>query len=482
MDLNQFLLALRARRRAFYLVLAATVVTALAIALIVPKNYVATSTVLADARDAQSMVADGRGLSPRERAGYMQTQLDLIQSGKVAKRVVRDLKLTQLPGVREDYEAETGGLGTIEDWAAARLLDNMVADNSASNIITIQAGAKDPKLAAEIANGFSKAYIDVSLELRTEPSQEAAAWFEDQLKGMRAAVADAQSKLTAYQKENGIIGMDERSDVESATLAAISTQLLAARNETYDAQSRYKYAAEYLSGSSSTGASNVADALPAVMDSPSVQAIKAELIRAETRLEQSAGDLGPNHPAFQRNVSEVQGLREKLGSEMKKVVAGLANAAAHARKREEELKAAYTGQQKRLLASRDARVGLAVLTRDLENSQRSYDAALSRWLTNKVEGRAQATNLAVLTPAVAPIEPKSPKVGLIAGLAVLVGGLLAGGVVFLLESLDRRVRSRADLETRLAVPALGRLSKWQPAGGRLLPAPLHAGRALPNPW
>jgi chain length determinant protein EpsF len=480
MDLNQFLLALRARRRAFYLVLAATVITALAIALIVPKKYVATATVLVDAREQQSMSAESR-MSPRERAGYIQTQLDLIQSGKVAKRVVRDLKLAQMPGVREDYEAETGGLGTIEDWAAARLLENLVADNSASNIITIQAGARDPKLAAEIANGFSKAYVDVALELRTEPSREAATWFEEQLKGMRAAVANAQAKLTAYQKEKGIIGMDERTDVETATLAAISTQLLAARNETYDAESRYKHASEYLSGSSA-GASHTADSLPAVMASATVQAVKSELIRAETRLEQSAADLGPNHPAYQRNVSEVEGLRKKLASEMKKVVAGLANAAAQSRKREEELKAAYAAQQKRLLASRDARVGLAVLTRDMENSQRSYDAALSRWLTNKVEGRAQATNLAVLTPAIAPIEPKSPKVGLIAGLSVLVGGLLAGGVVFLLESLDRRVRSRADLETRLAVPALGRLSKWQPAGGRLLPAPMHAARALPNPW
>ena len=64
--------------------------------------------------------------------------------------------------------------------------------------------------------------------------------------------------------------------------------------------------------------------------------------------------------------------------------------------------------------------------------------------------------------------------------------MLAAGVVFLLETLDRRVRSRADLETRLAVPTLGRLSKWQPSGARLLAAPggsgSRASRALPHPW
>jgi hypothetical protein len=57
--------------------------------------------------------------------------------------------------------------------------------------------------------------------------------------------------------------------------------------------------------------------------------------------------------------------------------------------------------------------------------------------------------------------------------------MLAAGIVYLLETLDRRVRSRADLESRLAVPSLGLLSKWQPTGGRLLPAPTKATHALP---
>ncbi|MFL6566125.1 MAG: Wzz/FepE/Etk N-terminal domain-containing protein, partial [Burkholderiales bacterium] len=40
MDLSQFLLALRARRKAFMLALIATIVAALAVAFIMPKKYV----------------------------------------------------------------------------------------------------------------------------------------------------------------------------------------------------------------------------------------------------------------------------------------------------------------------------------------------------------------------------------------------------------------------------------------------------------
>lgn len=484
MDISQFLLALRARRKAFLLVFGATVLAALAIALLMPRSYVATTQVLVDARDEQQMGVAARGLSTRERLGYMQTQLDLLQSPRVIKRAMREAKFLQQPGVREDYERATGGRGNIEDWAAGAVAKKLRVENSASNMITVSFTAEDPQRAAEMANAFAKAYVDTTLELRTEPSREAAAWFEDQLKGLRANVSQAQAKLTAYQKEKGIFAVEERGDIESARLAEISNQLLQARNATYDAQTRHKYARELIAGNASAGA-GAADALPEVMANASVQALKAQLATAEARLEQAGENLGPNHPQYQAVKAEVGALQSRLGAEMKRVVSALNSAAVQARNREEELKAAYAAQQARLISMRDARVELAVMTRDVDNAQRTYDAALTRWLTNKVDSRAQGTNLAILSPAVAPLEPKSPKVGLVTGLSFLVGGLLAAGVVFLLETLDRRVRSRGDLESRLAVPTLGRLSKWQPSGGRLLPATVtgpRASRALPHPW
>jgi chain length determinant protein EpsF len=474
-------MALRARRKAFYAVLGATIAVAIAVALIVPKNYVASTTILIDGRDEQQLGAADR-MSPRERAGYLQTQLDLIASGRVAKRVVRDLKIAQRPGVREQFERDTGGMGTLEDWAASELLKKVKADAAASNVITVTFGSPDAKYSAEVANAFAKAYQQTALELKTEPTKEATAWFEEQLKSLRQNVSQAQGKLTAYQKEKGITSVEERADIESTRLAELSGQMLRAREATYDATARYKNASEFMSNASA-GAS--ADQLPEVMANGAVMAVKAALVAAESRLEQSANDLGPNHPAYQRNLAEVEGLRKKLASEMKKVVAGLSNTAQQSRRREEELRAAYQAQTERLLSMRDARVGLAVLSRDVENAQRTYDTALQKWLTMKVDSRALMTNIAVLSPAIEPLEPKSPRVGLITGLSILVGTMLAGGVVFLLETLDRRVRSRGDLEQRLAVPSLGRLSKWTPAAGRLLAAPQLARApraALPHPW
>src|SRR5918992_3621244 len=153
MDLNQFMLALRARRKAFFIAMAATIITALAVVLILPKKYVATATLLIDARDAQSL--SPTRLSARERATYLQTQIDLMMSNRVATQVVRELKLAQRAGVREAWESATGGAGSIEDWIASGLRNKIDVDTSASNLVLVNFPSDDPRFAAEVANAFA---------------------------------------------------------------------------------------------------------------------------------------------------------------------------------------------------------------------------------------------------------------------------------------------------------------------------------------
>ena len=477
MDLNQYILALKARRKAFVTVLAVTIFTAIVAALVIPKRYDATATILIDARDEQTM-APAR-MSPRERAGYIFTQMELIASGKVAHKVVRDLKLAGQPGVREDWEKDTGGVGSIEEWLATNLLEKLKVDSGASNILIVKYSANDPKKAADIANAFAKAYLDVALELRTEPSREAGQWFDEQLKALRADVTGAQTKLTAYQKEKGVVGGDERMDVEYTRLAELNGELGRQKTATLDAQTRYKQAQDLITGGVSL------EAFPEVLANGYVITVKSALQAAEGRLKEQAEVLGPNHPTYQRTVAEVEGLKERLNAEANKVVTGLGNAVQQTQKRVEELQTALKDQSERIMKMRESRVDMAVLTRDLDNAQRAYDGALGRAIAVKVDSKVRQTNLAMLTPAVEPLKPAVPKVGLISALSVVIGLLLAAGMVYLLEVLDRRVRSRTDLESRLAVPSLGLLSRWTPAGGRLLPSPnspMRNTHALPRPW
>ncbi|MBI3043017.1 MAG: chain length determinant protein EpsF [Betaproteobacteria bacterium] len=474
MNLDLFFSALRARFGMFATVLASTLLAAILVSLLLPKSYNATASLLVDAnKDEQSLST--ALVPPRERLGYMQTQMDIITSERVARKAVQDLRLADNPATREAFEAEAQGVGSIEGWLVEHLLKWLKVETSQSNVIQVSFASADPQFSALVANAFAKAYIDTMLELRVEPTRHAATWFDVQLKSLRANLEAAQVKLTDYHKQQGIISTDERFDVENARLGELSSQLVKAQEQTFDLQTRERQARDLLERGASPGE------LPDVLANPHVQKLSADLTHGEAKLQELATQYGANHPQYQRQFSENQSLREKVDAEMKKIVSGIYNSLRQSRQREVGLRNALAAQRAQLLEHKENRNELAVLTRDVETAQRTYEAALQRAVVSQVESRASQTNVALLSPAVAPRKPSRPKVVLNIALSLVIGTMLGIGIVILMELFDRRVRSRNDLENELNVPLLAVLNARPSAGSLLLGRSGGAGRALPSP-
>src|SRR5690349_7280991 len=96
MNLNLFLLTVRARWILFAIAFACTVAAAAAVTLTMPRSWKATVSLLVDAKDEQSLnSARGPLVMPQDMLSYLQTQSDIIASEKVARRVVAELGLAQ---------------------------------------------------------------------------------------------------------------------------------------------------------------------------------------------------------------------------------------------------------------------------------------------------------------------------------------------------------------------------------------------------
>ena len=475
MNLYLFFSALRARFGVFAFVLAVTVVAAIAVSLVLPKTYKATVSLVLDVKEEEQSLSNVLRplIAPQERLSYMQTQTDIITSEKVARKVVRDLKLAESSTARAAFEDSAGGEGSIEDWLGENLLKKLKVETSQSNIIQVSYSSPDPHFSAAVANMFSKAYIDTMLELRVEPTRQAANWFDEQLKSLRANLEEAQVKLTDYHRRQGIVSADEHIDIENTRLGELSAQVGRAQEQTLQWKTREQQARDALEQGRSP------DRLPEVLDNPFIQKLKTDLLHGEAKLQELATQYGANHPQYQSQFSENQSLREKLDVEMKKIVAGIQSSTRQSSQREAEIRKAMAAQRARVLDLKENRNELTVLKRNVESAERAYDTAMQRYVVSQVDSRASQTNVTVLNPAVVPRKPSSPRVGLNIALSVVVGMMLGIGIVVLMELFDRRVRSRSDLE--LDVPLLAVINAWQPAGHRLLGRSGGARPALPNP-
>lgn len=427
---------------------------------LLPRQYTATTTMVIDSRPTD-VLGGANSVAPVVTQSYLATQIDILQSERVAHAVVRALGIDRSPQARQQWMADTKGVGTIESYFAARLTRNLdIKPSRDSSVVALSFTGNEPQFAAQVANAFATTYVAVNLELRNQPSKLYASWFDEQLKGLRADAEQAQARVSAFQQRNGIVAGDERLDVENARLAELSQQLSMAQSQAVDARSR------------SEGGSTSVRGLPEVASTPVVQSLRSDLLRAETKLIEASATMGPAHPTYERMTAEMEGLRARLDTELANASGSVRTVSSVQRQRELDLRGVVAAQKDKVLRLKAQRDEMSTLVREAETAQRVFDVALQRLAQTRLDSQNTQANAYVLNAAAVPGEPSSPKVQRNLILSGVLGLLLGLATALLVELFDRRVRSATDVESALRMPVLGTLPR----------SPVRSARGAALPW
>jgi succinoglycan biosynthesis transport protein ExoP len=442
MGFSQFLTILRARLRVALIVFFTTIGVTLLVSFLLPKKYTAVASIVVDIKpDPITGALTGAMLNP----SIMATQVDILNSDRVAARVIHNLKLDQIPAYREQWQEETDGKGKFEQWmgdALQKALD--VKPSRDSNVISVAFKARDPNAAAGFANAFVQAYLDTSIELSVDPARRYSGFFDARAKAARDALEASQAKLSEFQQANGIVNGDERLDIETSRLNDLSTQLVMMQTLSAESASRQVQAAK-----------GNGDQLQEALGNAVLGGMKVDLSREEAHLQELRARYGDNHPQVIEAKANVAELRSRIDAETRRVTGGVGVSASINRQRTADIQAQLEAQRAKVLKLKAQRDQMAVLQRDVENNQRAYDNIAARKDQTNLESQNQQTNVNVLSAAQPPVEASSPKIVLNALLSIFLGGLLAIGTVLGREMTDRRVRSGRDIIDALGLPVLG---------------------------
>lgn len=448
MTVRDLLNILFARRRVIFGVWLAIVLVTLAICLVLPAQYRSTTAVVVDVKSPDPIV--GVMMQGMTAPAYMATQVDIINSPRVARRVVSLLKLDENPDVRAAWMEATEGRGTISDWYATVLQRSLeVKPSRESNVIEISYYSKQPEFAAVVANAFARAYIDTNIELRVDPAKNYASWFEQQSKGMRDNLERTRKRLSDYQQGKGIVVFsDERLNYENAKLAELQSQLVLAETQLAESSSKQK----------STSKDTLAD----VMQNPVIGQLKAELARAEARLQELSRNLGVNHPQYQGQLSQIDALKRQIGIEVGRVNSGFETSAQVSREKASELRAAIDAHKQRILKLMADRDEVAVLQQEVDAAQRAFDAVNQRQVQSNLESESTQTNVSILTTAVPSLKKATPRTLLSLVVASFLGLLIGCCIALLLEFRNRRIYVADDILRLAGIPVLSIV----PGGGQ----------------
>ena len=470
MTAGQFLRILQARWLLVSMGFIAVVVPTFIVSWILPKQYSATATVVIDAK-ADPVVGT---VNPEQLASsYLATQVDIANSPVVARRVVKALKLDELPQFQQRWRKITNGRGELDLWLAGVLHKRLsVTPSRDSNVISISVTWPDAAAAAALANAFAKAYLETTIELKVEPEKQYATWFDQRSMDMHADLEAKQKRLSDFQSASGITATDQRLDIETTRLSELSSQLSVIQEQRQESESHLRQL------------QNHDDAAPEYLQSPLIGNLKSDLALAEAKLKNAEVNLGKNHPQYQTTQAEIDSLRHRIDQETAKIAASLANLTQINLRRENDARAALEEQRQKVLELKRQHDQLDVLQGDVVNAQHNLDTVTQRLAQSSLESQLQQTNVLMLTSATEPLLPSSPRVLFNVIIGLFLGALLGIVAALFCEQARPRVRGGDDLAQLLTLPLLGSIRSARAAikSGRNRRLAVHTtGGAISGP-
>ena len=111
-------------------------------------------------------------------------------------------------------------------------------------------------------------------------------------------------------------------------------------------------------------------------------------------------------------------------------------------------------------------IRLSQLRDEMAQYQASYTNLLGRYEELRLTELQSTDSISVVEEAEEPTDPIRPRTLVNTLLAAIVGGMLALGIIFLIEYLDDRIKSPQDLGTVLDAPILGTIAQMHNKGWR----------------
>jgi len=394
-----------------------------------PQKFTATASLyfdprqigLADPATQQSTV------SPEMISSMIDSQVQILTSGNVLKRVADTMKLNEDP----DFNG-----GRTDDAAVISALQKSltIARQTGTYVVSLTAVTHNPEKSAKLANQVVASFMQEESSASTGLYENTTATLDGRLADLRKQVQDAEQAVESFRSDNDMSETDGKL-ISDQRLGSLNTLLVTAQDKTIQAKTRADAAASMsfeavvASGQTESGSSSVNSALGSLRQQYATQAAIVGSLESQ---------MGARHPRLQAARSSLQSTRDEIKGELQRMVTS-AKAEYDQAKKAEDAVAKELNIQKALQATAsDKQVELNELQRKATAVRNIYETLLKRSSQTAEEQNLPQSNIRVISEAEPPVKPDGPgkKTLMIAGLlGGLFGGFALGAALAILASL-----------------------------------------------
>jgi len=426
--------------------------------------YTAKATLLIDTNQKNIINAEAVVSSIGRDNSALESELELIRSYDVSKRVVKKLKLdeqTKSEPAKVSVLRQLISLVLSRDPAPKpvvqtdrtdRIIRSLARSVSVDRkgwtyVVDIKYSSENPVRAAQIANGFADEYLVDQLEASYDVTRRANDWLSERLGDLRKKVRESERAVELFKVENNIV-QTGGSTLNEQQVAKLNEQLILARAETAQAQAKYDQVQSVRKSGGDITA--FADAL----QSTALASLKGKASEIRRELANLSAKYGNRHPSVVSARAQLQDVRRSISSEAKRILTSTENDLRVASSREKSISASLSEVQGTASRGDRAEITLRELEREAAANKALFESFLSRFKQTSEQEKLNTNNSRVIERAYSPTTPSAPNKKSIVVLATLFGLALGVGIAFLLEQLDAGYRTSAQVEKQLGTPLL----------------------------
>jgi capsular exopolysaccharide synthesis family protein len=423
---------------------------------------------------------------------YLNTQLKILQSPKIAYLVARRLDLEHngefAPGlsrpldlksesaesaaesleVTEGESDEQSDLQRMESFTAILLGNVEIRPVRDTRLIEIRYRHRVPELARKIADNWAEAYKDSNFNDIYNTNKDSGKFLTKTINDYKIKVQQSEERLLNFRRANEVIDFGERENTVIARLGALNQSLLQAENERKNAQLTFEL---------SRGVADVTT-LPDIQRDPLIQDLNKKITDLRTIREQLLVEFTPEWPEVKKITQQLSQLEGELRVAHQRILSTLDNQYKAAAQREESLRKAFTQQRIETLQQSEGAIQAKMLQQEIDTNRQMLDRLLQSQQGVELSTAGLLKNsIRIVEFSPRPRSAVAPKRGqniLLSALLALLGGV---ALVLFLDYINNKIQSVEDIDRYLRLPALGVIPMLETGTkGRRLLGTVQAGQ------
>ena len=382
------------------------------------------------------------------------TTAEMVTSRALLAQVVTSLERQGVrvgPQERERRSAksqgqEPGDMTDKIDWLLANVIVEPIRD---TRLIRISAEHNDAGIAAKITNSIAENLVNYQQGQRSELDTSLGT-------NLRARADELQKRINSLDEQTrgsmGLFSLEEKIRQLSETVGTLSDSHTKARLQRLSISSQLAQIRSVLRRAQ-------IDPNEIPISNESLDALRRDLIASNTALAKARETYGPSHPKLISLKAENDAIQRNIRQEVSVAVANLSNDQSIAAGREESMQTAITQAEGELRSLNNQAAKYRVIEAELKADRDLYSLLMARVHEVEITSQIKSPLVRIVESAVAEREPVRPHKILNLAIGLLLGLLSGAGLVLLLESYRKTIRTPDEVDRHLQLPVLGLIPK-----------------------